>query len=60
MFHPYRSGRYFLTIIEVFLSLFCAPQLAEQKQVHLPFLMRSDLLLQAVFINFEHFWFKKA
>ena len=36
--------------IKVFLSLFCAPQLDEQKQVRLPFLMRSDLLVQAVCI----------
>jgi hypothetical protein len=60
MFHPYRSGRYFLAIIKVFLSLFCARQLDEQKQVGLPFLMRSDPMVHAVFINFERFWFKKA
>jgi hypothetical protein len=42
MFHPYRSGRYFLARIKVFLSLFCAPLLGEQKKVGPLFLMRSD------------------
>jgi len=58
MFDPYCSRRYFLARIRVFLCLFCAPQLDEQKQVGLPFLMRSDLFVQAVCINFEHVWFK--
>jgi hypothetical protein len=58
MFHPCRSGLYLLARIKVFLSLFCASQLDEQKQAGQPFLMRSDILVQAVCINFEHFWFK--